>query len=1079
MSTLSDDDRRALARAIERARGFAEEGAREALVQHTVGDAKPGVHLDEAGRRLRNKLRAHARQLGDHKRDDGTHTIERLVGECAYAHWHRMLFARFLAENSLLWHPDGYPVSLEELEEWAKEWDLRSRWEAAERCAAQILPQIFGGNTLVLSVALSMRSQKFLEETLEGIPSDVFKARDALGWVYQFWQSAEKERIYETEAKIGADELPAVTQLFTEPYMVDFLLQNTLGAWWIGRHGRDHLPVEMPYLRFLDDGTPAAGMFETWPEAAKDLTVLDPCCGSGHFLVAAFDLLVRFRMREEQLLPRVAAELVIRDNLHGLELDPRCTQIAAFAVAFAAWTFPEVEQYYQLPELHIACVGLGIRSELSDWLALANGNTKFRAGLERLYAQFKNAPLLGSLIDPTAARDSLLEASFESIRPLLDEALKSEKWSGSDDASEMGATAHGITKAASLLAAKYTLVCTNPPYLGSKKQDPKLFAFLSSAYPLSFRDLYTVFVERQIELCADGGAVVSVTPHNWLILKGASRLRAALLGKFSLSIVAGLGPAAFREMNWWASKTALIILRKEEPTDATTWTSLDLGEHKRTAEKPELIQNAHLTRIQQTATTRNPDAAISLSLAGAPQPERLLGAYAGCYQGVSTGDSRRFVRFFWEIGDTGKRWAFFQGPPTTTGYYVAREEVVLRDVVESDSYGATVRGADAWGKQGVLISQMRLLPATLYGGSYFSNSCPVIVPNDGQEEILPALWCYISSESFRTDLRKLNSKNSVDNGYVTKIEFDLARWTAVAAEKYADGLPSPHSDDPTQWVFKGDIPNATRPLQVAVARLVGYRWPDQPPSAVIDTLADNDGIVCVPAVRQERPAADRLLDLLVKAYGARWTTDTLPELLAREGATGLTLDVWLRDRFFESHCALFHQRPFVWQVWDGEKDGFSALLHYQRLTPSTMRTLIYTDLGDWIDRQETGVKAGAMGAEVRLVAAKKLRAKLEAILEGEKPHDIFVRWKPLDAQPLGWEPDLDDGVRLNIRPFVEANVLRTPAKNLKGIDWRKDRGKDSTTAPWHKRFDGERINDHHTTLAEKRAARAAKKGSGS
>ena len=110
---------------------------------------------------------------------------------------------------------------------------------------------------------------------------------------------------------------------------------------------------------------------------------------------------------------------------------------------------------------------------------------------------------------------------------------------------------------------------------------------------------------------------------------------------------------------------------------------------------------------------------------------------------------------------------------------------------------------------------------------------------------------------------------------------------------------------------------------------------------------------------------------------------------------------------------------------------------------------------------------GPRGNTLHQEKGRELQQALEKILEGEPPLDIFVRWKGLERLPLGWDPDLDDGVRMNIRPFVEAGVLRdTP-----NIKWTKDRGKDAELAPWFSVFKGERINDHHTTLAEKRAAR--------
>jgi hypothetical protein len=152
---------------------------------------------------------------------------------------------------------------------------------------------------------------------------------------------------------------------------------------------------------------------------------------------------------------------------------------------------------------------------------------------------------------------------------------------------------------------------------------------------------------------------------------------------------------------------------------------------------------------------------------------------------------------------------------------------------------------------------------------------------------------------------------------------------------------------------------------------------------------------------------------------------------------------------------LFHHRPFIWHIWDGLKDGFAALVNYHKLDRANLERLIYTYLGDWIRMQERAAADGAQGADERLAAAKGLKTKLEAILEGEAPLDIFVRWKPIEQQPIGWEPDLNDGVRLNIRPFLLAgDVGKKGAGILRAkpnIHWKKDRGKDVESAPWFHR----------------------------
>jgi len=152
-------------------------------------------------------------------------------------------------------------------------------------------------------------------------------------------------------------------------------------------------------------------------------------------------------------------------------------------------------------------------------------------------------------------------------------------------------------------------------------------------------------------------------------------------------------------------------------------------------------------------------------------------------------------------------------------------------------------------------------------------------------------------------------------------------------------------------------------------------------------------------------------------------------------------------------------------ISDGQREGFSALVNYHRLDRKMLEKLTYTYLGqDWVERQRAAVRDEVAGAEARLSAALELQRKLETILEGEKPYDIYVRWKDTHEQPIGWEPDLNDGVRLNIRPFVKAGVLKTFSPwPFKDAMWKKDRGKNP---------DGtERHNDRHLTLAEKLDAR--------
>ena len=1141
MQALDKSLRNTFEKTILKARSVAEDAATAVLGEIGVAEPIEASYLSPEKKELRKKLRAHARQLGDEKASDGTQGTDRLVEEIAYEHWHRMLFARFLAENELLMYPDPVSpvaVTLADCDDLAKEEAATSGWELAARYAARMLPQIFRPDSPVFSLVLPPEYQQKLEALVKDLPKDIFTASDSLGWAYQFWQTDNKEKINKSEVKIGARELPAVTQLFTEPYMVSFLLDNSLGAWWAARRlseddlknattevelrKKASLPgVPLEYLRFIktDDGvwTPAAGTFEKWPEHLKSFKALDPCCGSGHFLVALLQMLVPLRMEMESISAREAVDLVLSENIHGLELDSRCVELAAFALAFAAWRYPDAGHYRTLPTLNIACSGLAVMGTKAEWKSLARGNTNLELALGGLHDLFADAPVLGSLIDPSTSEFSKL-SNLDSLSQTLAGALAQ----GTTEADESAITAQGLASAALFLSKKYTFVITNVPYLARGKQDERLQDFCAESYPEAKSDLATVFLERCLKFCVEGGSTSIVLPQNWLFLTSYRKFREKLLKTDTWHLIARLGPQAFQTPMWDFNVQMIFISRgNAHASDGGLFASEDAGNlirgvdvqyYNSVIDKASFLCAEPIVQINQFSLLDSKEKIINFE----NQYDSSFEKYISTGKGICTGDSMQFIQSFWENIKTNE-WEYFMSSTNITKHYTACQNILLweKEGGRFISYvkerlggntGAWVRGRDVWGKSGITVSRVSGLSATLYRGSLSDDNSAVIIPNS--KEQLSALWVYAESGQFEVDVRKINQKLSVDNTYLKQINFQIDHWTQVATEQYPNGLPKPYTNDPTQWIFHGSPCGSVfwderlkltavgeariddTVLQIAVARLLGYQWPAEldPDMELAEEqrtlvtsceallgFADKDGIVCIPAVRGERSAADRLLDLLVAAYGTAWKSDTLVSLLAASDHAGKTLETWLRDKFFAQHCKLFQHRPFVWQIWDGLKDGFSALVNYHTLDYKKLETLIYTYLGDWISRQKLDLANKVDGAQEKLDAAERLKKKLELILKGEAPYDIFVRWKPLAEQSIGWNPDLNDGVRLNIRPFITAEVLRFNKKPQINISWDKDRGKDVESAPWYNTFNGERINDHHLSLEEKRKAQEGKK----
>lgn len=1140
--------------AVVKAREVAERAAAQALTRLGVGDAKAADYLTDEQKRLRNRLRAHGRQLGDIKQSNGQQGIGHLITEVAYEHWHRMLFARFLEQNQLLMYDPHTALTLAECNELVQEPDIArdeqearctSGWALAGVLASKMLPQIFRIDSPVFELELAPEHQRSLEQLVTGLDLDTFQAQDSLGWVYQFWQSKRKKEVNDSGVKIGADELSPVTQLFTEPYMVSFLLDNSLGAWWAGQRlsetdwqhaaseqelrDKAAIPgVPLSYLRFVKTPSPlggegrgegesaqwqpASGTFDAWPKRLSELKTLDPCCGSGHFLVAAFLMLVPMRMTLESLSPQEAIDRVLSENLHGLELDQRCVELAAFAVALEAWRYPHAGGYRSLPELNIACSGLSISSKKEEWLALAGDNANLRIALEQLYKQFKDAPALGSLINPEASLDkgSLFELKWEDVGPLLAKALAGEN---DVEKSELSVVALGLSKVAEILTQKFTFIPTNVPYKNKGGLALNIQKYIEKNHSKAKSALETAFMDRCIDMLDKCGSVALVLPQNWLFLGSYKEFRRELLESYKWNFLCWLGGGAFST----PLDVSPVLISLTNSGGADNFPSLDVSTTESIENKYQDLISCEINFLDPREQLKNPDHRVThLSVA----QDGLLGEYSQCYQGLRTGDKDRFVLHHWEVSEFRHCWDFFQEPNSNGNFFGGMKCILLweQGAGELHRYATDNRhklhdmhesGNLAWKKMGIAINEQGL-KSSAYLGEKFDASVTVIFPEE--KSTIAPLWVYSISEDFYNNVRKLDRKRSVTNATFRKIPFDLDHWTKVAQEQYPNGLPQPYSNDPTQWIFhghpcgsviwdeqkkwtaEGELRVDDTVLQVAVARLLGYRWPAElddkmelaeqmlhwlGESDKLQAHADDDGIVCLPAVRGEKAADIRLEALLQDAYGKEWTTPLKQRLLETVGSKSLSL--WLRDKFFEQHFKLFQHRPFIWHVWDGLKDGFSALVNYHKLDKAGLERLIYTYLGDWIRTQQSAMANGEDGADVRLAAAETLKKELEAILEGEAPYDIFVRWKPLAEQPIGWEPDLNDGVRLNIRPFMTAKDLGKKGAGIlrakPNIKWTKDRGKDVESAPWYSlgleygESEGARINDHHLTLVEKKVGR--------
>ena len=701
--------------------------------------------------------------------------------------------------------------------------------------------------------------------------------------------------------------------------------------------------------------------------------------------------------------------------------------------------------------------------------------------------------------------------------------------------------------AAEILQGRYTLVVTNVPFLGSGKQGSGLREFAESRYGDAQRDIATVFLSRIFRLLGDGGTQAAVTPQNWLFLKAYRKLRERLLNNSSWNLVARLGPGAFETITGHVVSVALTIISEGRADRGWEMAGVDVSVQRgqrpiKAAEKGVLLRDgAGVAMSRQGEQLNNPDAVVLTECIGNVVR---LGEHAHVYQGIGTADASRYILRHWEQAGIHSGWTKYQMAPDRvrhTGgcHSLLRWENGRGSLASSNR--ARVCGQPAWHRRGVAIAVTAGLPRCLYIGHPFDCTVGAMIPNN--RSILPALAAMVMDRSFVPAVRRVDQALSVTESSFARIPFDLDQWKKIAADQYPNGLPEPYTNDPTQWIFHGDPCRTVawndetkrtdhgRPrtdasvLHVALARLLGYRWPAEldpdmrlapeqrdvaDDCRAFDEFADLPGIVCLSAARGKPNGADRLRAVLAHAYGDQWSTATERSLLeVTSPRPPNSLEHWLRDRFFQEHCKLFHNRPFIWHIWDGRKDGFHALVNYHRLAGPdgegrrTLESLTFAYLNEWIERQRTDQGEGIPGADGRLAAALDLQQQLQRIRTGEPPCDIFVRWRPLHEQAIGWEPDINDGVRLNIRPFMRAQLSKgglAGAGILRwkpNVSWKRDRGKEPEDPrspgdfPWFwgclgggsegqrtdfsaapdADFDGNRWNDLHYTRGIKIAAR--------
>ena len=392
-----------------------------------------------------------------------------------------------------------------------------------------------------------LSGNSILAYTREAMTPDVCQDVEVIGWLYQFYISEKKDKVFDDlkkNKKITPENIPAATQLFTPHWIVRYLVENSLGRLWMLNRPNSKLVEQMDYYikpeqaesDFLHIGKP------------EDIKMCDPACGSGHILTYTFDLLYAI-YEEEGYDPVEIPEKILTHNLYGIEIDERAGELAAFALTMKARG--KQRRFFNKGVKPNICVLENVHfneSELKDYMDFI-GRDLFTAPLQTTLKQFEEADNFGSLIRP----------AVNDVSGMLN-ILEAKNVSGQLFLSPTHQKILQALQQADYLSPKYHVVIANPPYMGGKGMNPSLAAWVKENYPDSKSDLFAMFIERNLDLALKHGSVAMITMQSWMFLSSFEKLRAKLLDNATILSMAHLGARAFDSIGGEVVSTTAFVL---------------------------------------------------------------------------------------------------------------------------------------------------------------------------------------------------------------------------------------------------------------------------------------------------------------------------------------------------------------------------------------------------------------------------------------------------------------------------------------------------------------------------------------
>ncbi|MBZ9624416.1 BREX-1 system adenine-specific DNA-methyltransferase PglX [Clostridium sp. FP2] len=715
--------------------------------------------------------------------------FDMLMEQIAYTWFNRFIALRFMEVNDYLpshirilsseikgkVYPDilehydesGLSLDLDEIDNYIK---LGKNQEAYRKLLiaqcnelSEMLPFLFekiNDYTDMLLPENLLTPESIINKLVNNIAEEDFYEVETIGWIYQYYISDKKDEVINAKKKYKKEEIPFATQLFTPDWIVRYMVQNSLGRYWVESHPEQN-ELKKEWEFYLENPNPESDFEEKIaPYVNKDLKVedikcFDPCCGSGHILVYMFDVL--YQIYEEcGYMSREIPKLIIENNLYGLDIDDRAYQLACFAVIMKGMKYNN----RLLRSIEKEGIKLNIASiQETNTLYEDNDTTNesdildhndiaYIAGeaagenyesTKAFIEQFKNAKIYGSLIKVEEFDKEFLEKRSEYI---FNNPVEKIEYQASKN-KQVDELLGKLIKQADIMSNMYDVLVTNPPYMGSKYMNDELSKFLEKNYKESKIDTCTAFMEVDEIYVKPYGMLAMINQHSWMFLSSSGKLRENIINKRTIYSMLHLGTKAFEEINGEVvQSTAFVMLKNKVENYLGKYIrlvdfndSMEKKEKTIEATKDENVSYSYTCSCNNFRKISGSPIAywVSKNVKEIFESNKSLSSIAAPRVGLQTGDNSRFLRLWYEVNNykiffgcnsrseakqSNEKWFPYNKGGAFRKWYGNNEFVINweKDGLEVDNYrGSVLRNPNYYFRKGITWSD---ISSTNFGVRY-------------------------------------------------------------------------------------------------------------------------------------------------------------------------------------------------------------------------------------------------------------------------------------------------------------------------------------------------------------------------